>query len=427
MEQKVNRVYAGLWTTLKHYVILMGGRGAGRSTVVSQYFLSKLTAPEYFRGAIMRFVLSDVRNSSFQEILDRAEEQGILENLDVNESLMTISYGANSIHAHGFRKSSAERKSKLKSLANYSEVWIEEADEVPESDFIQMDDSLRTTKAQIKVILTLNSPPKSHWIITRWFNLVKAEVANFYVPEVKSDDVLYIRTSWVDNAKNIAENIKKRYEEYKISKPAHYWNMIKGLVPETVQGKIYSNWVEIDEIPFGARKERTGIDFGWNPDPAAGVDIYYFNGGLILDEIFYQTEMRNSDIGNTLLNLPQKKLVVADNAEPKSIAELQLMGVNVIPCDKGSDSLAYGIGVMQDQPISFTKRSIHLKNEYENYAWKTDKDGEIIAGIPKEGNDHCLDAARYAITSLLPILKRKEMIDTMPRYEDPKERVNPAF
>lgn len=418
-------MYKDIWTTTKHYILLMGGRGAGRSTVVSQYFLSKLTAPEYFRGAIMRFVLSDVRNSCFQEILDRAEEQGILEELSVNESLMTISYGSNSIHAHGFRKSSGERKSKMKSLANYSEVWIEEADEVPENDFIQMDDSLRTTKAQIKVILTLNPPPKTHWILSRWFTLRKAEVPDFYMPECAHDDVLYIRTNWKDNAKNIAENIKKRYEEYKISKPSHYWNMIVGLVPETVQGKIYTNWVEIPSIPFGARKERTGIDFGWNPDPAAGVDVYYYNGGLILDEIFYQTEMRNSDIGNTLLNLPQKKLVIADNAEPKSIAELQLMGINIIPCDKGSDSLSYGIGVLQDQIISYTARSIHLKQEYENYAWKTDKDGEIIAGTPREGNDHCLDAARYAITSLIPILKRQEMIQNTPRYAQ-KPRINQA-
>lgn len=374
----------------------------------------------------MRFVLSDVRNSSFQEILDRAEEQGILENLQVNESLMTISFGANSIHAHGFRKSSEKRKSKLKSLANYSEVWIEEADEVPEADFMQMDDSLRTTKAPIKVILTLNSPPKSHWIIARWYTLKKSEQPDFYIPECKDDDVLFVSSSWIDNAKNIAENIKKRYEQYRTTKPAHYWNMIRGLVPETVQGKIYNNWKEIDEIPFGARKERTGVDFGWDPDPATGVDVWYYNGGYIFDEIFYQTEMRNSDIGNSLLNLPQKKLVVADNAEPKSIAELQLMGVNVIPCDKGADSIAYGIGVIQDQPISFTKRSIHLKNEYENYAWKTDKDGEVMPGVPKGGNDHCLDAVRYAMTSLVPVLQRKEIIDNMPRLVNQSERRNPA-
>lgn len=425
MKQIVNKIYSALWSTLKHYILLMGGRGAGRSTVVSQYFLSKLIAPEYFRGAIMRFVLSDVRNSCFQEILDRAEEQGILDKLKVNESIMTISYGANSIHGHGFRKSSGDRKAKLKSIANYSEVWVEEADEIPENDFIQMDDSLRTTKAPIKVILTLNTPPKNHWIIRRWFTLLQAEIPNFYEPVLHHDDVLYIRTSWKNNAKNIAENIKKRYEEYRVTKPSHYWNMIRGLVPETVEGKIYTNWQEIPAIPFGARKERTGIDFGWDPDPATGIDVWYYNGGYIFDEVFYQTQMRNADIGNTLLNQQKRVLTVGDSAEPKSIAELQLMGINIIPCEKGADSIMYGIGVLQGEAISFTERSIHLKQEYENYAWKQDKDGDLIPGTPKEGNDHCLDAARYAMMSLIPLLKQKEMLEIMPRYTQ-QERKNPA-
>lgn len=426
MNQKASSKYQRLWTTLKHYVLLMGGRGAGRSTVVSQYFLSKLIAPEYFRGAIMRFILSDIRNSSFQEIIDRAEEQGILDKLDVDYGLMTIQYGANSIHAHAFRKSSGDQKAKLKSLANYSEVWIEEADEVPENDFMQLDDSLRTTKAKIKVIFTLNAPPKSHWIIRRWFNLLPSEVPNFYLPECNHEDVLYIRTDWHDNAVNIAESTKKHYEEYQITKPDHYWNMIKGYVPETVHGKIYSGWKEIDEVPHEARLERTGIDFGWNPDPATGIDLYYYNGGYIFDEVFYQTEMRNADIGNRLLTKERKALVVADSAEPKSIAEIQLMGVNIVPCEKGADSITYGIGVIQSERISYTKRSIHLKDEYENYAWKVKKDGDTIAGEPKGGNDHCLDAVRYAMSSLIPVIKRRELVAQMPRIALQTNKANPA-
>lgn len=404
----------------------MGGRGAGRSTVASQYILAKLTSPEYFRCAIMRFVLSDIRNSCFQEILDRAEEQGIRDKLTVNESLMTISYGKNFIHAHAFRKSSGDQKAKLKSLANYNQIWVEEADEVPEADFMQLDDSLRTVKGNINVMLTLNPPAKTHWIIVRWFNLLPSEQPNFYIPECNNEDVLFIKTDWHDNAINLAENTKKRYEEYRTTKPAHYWNMIKGYVPETVQGKIYKGWKEIDEIPHEARKERTGLDFGWNPDPATAVDVYYYNGGYIFDEVFYQTEMRNSDIGNTLINLPVKRLVVADSAEPKSIAEIKLMGVNIMPCEKGKDSIAYGIGVIQSEQISYTKRSIHLKNEYENYAWKVKKDGEVVAGEPKEGNDHCLDAVRYAMTSLIPVIKKKERREMLGQNYASRPRTNIA-
>jgi phage terminase large subunit len=427
MEQVVNEAYAPLFTQKPRYFILMGGRGAGRSTVASQFANAKLVAKEYFRCAIMRYVLGDIRNSIYREITDRAEENGILDKLDVNDSLMTISYGANSINAVGFRKSSGDQKAKLKSLANYNCVIIEEADEIPEADFMQLDDTLRTIKGDITVILLLNPPPKTHWIIRRWFAVLPSGVNDFYIPELKkdADDVIFIRTSYKDNITNLDATTVKRYENYKKSKPSHYYNMIEGLVPETVQGKIYNNWVEIDSIPFGARKERTGVDFGWFPDPATGVDIYYYNGGYIFDEVFYQTEMSNRDIGNFLLNQEQRKLVVADSAEPKSIDEIKGMGVTIVPCEKGADSVMYGIGLIQGEAISYTKRSTHLKAEYENYALKTDRDGEIIPGVPKEGDDHCLDAARYGMTSLVPMIQRRDFADNMPRIER-KVKPNPA-
>ena len=57
------------------YAILMGGRGAGRSTAASQYGVSRLPAREYMRGAIMRAVLSDIRHSIWKETNDRILEQ----------------------------------------------------------------------------------------------------------------------------------------------------------------------------------------------------------------------------------------------------------------------------------------------------------------------------------------------------------------
>jgi hypothetical protein len=54
MEQKVNNAYAAPFGKHPRYFILMGGRGAGRSTVASQYAVAKLIAPDYFRCAIKR-------------------------------------------------------------------------------------------------------------------------------------------------------------------------------------------------------------------------------------------------------------------------------------------------------------------------------------------------------------------------------------
>ena len=162
MEQFVNEEYKPLFTEKPRYFLLMGGRGGGRSTVASQFATAKLTAPEYFRCAIMRLVLGDIRNSIYKEITDRIEEKEIENSLDIADNAMIIKYGANSINAVGFRKSSGEQKSKLKSLASYNCIIIEEADEIPEEDFMQLDDSLRTIKGDIVIILLLNPPPKTH-------------------------------------------------------------------------------------------------------------------------------------------------------------------------------------------------------------------------------------------------------------------------
>lgn len=381
----------------------MGGRGAGRSTVASQFANAKLMSTDYFRCAIMRYVLGDIRNSIYREITDRAEENGILEALHINESTMTIDYGANSINAVGFRKSSSDQKSKLKSLANYNCVIIEEADEIPESDFMQLDDSLRTMKGDIMIILLLNPPPKSHWIINRWFDLLSSGVKDFYIAQLKKDitDTVFIRSSYKDNVLNIAQQSIASYERYKTTKPEHYWNMVMGYVPEVVRGKIYSGWQQIDRVPFEAILERRGLDFGYSVDPTACVDVYRYNGGIILDETMYRKGMLNKDIADTLNQLPNPQcLVIADSAEPKSIDEIKLYGVNMMPAVKGTGSINTGIQFVQQQKISVTKRSVNLWKEYENYAWFEDKDGNTLPK-PKPGGDHAMDAIRYALNSIL--------------------------
>lgn len=400
LKQIVNESFRPLFETKKHYAILMGGRGAGRSTVASQFANARLVAPEYFRCAIMRLVLGDIRNSIYREITDRAEENGIFDTLRVNDGQMIVEYGANTINAVGFKKSSGQQKAKLKSLANYNCVIIEEADEVEEQDFMQLDDSLRTLKGDILVILLLNPPAKDHWIIKRWFTLLPSEVKDFYIPELKSEaiDTLFIHTNWETNKANIAPDVAERYENYRVTKPDHYWNMVKGYVPETVKGKIYSGWQQVDEVPFEARLERYGLDFGYTNDPTAIVAIYYYNGGYILDEIVFAPELSNKQIAD-ILNTQTKALVIADSAEPKSIDEIRRSQITILPASKGPGSVNQGIQYVQAQKISVTKHSENIWNEYNNYAWLVDKDDTTL-NEPKAGYDHAMDAIRYAITSI---------------------------
>ncbi len=404
MIQQVSEIYRPLFTEHPRYFILMGGRGAGRSTVASQFANAKLVAPEYFRCAIMRYILGDIRNSIFREITDRAEENGIDDKLKISD--MNIEYGSNSINAVGFKKSSGDQKSKLKSLASYNCVIIEEADEVPEEDFMQLDDSLRTIKGDITIVLLLNPPAKDHWILKRWFTLEDSEQKGFYTPKLGPDvkDTIAIIADYHTNEKNLAPASIEQYENYKLTKPNHYYNMIKGYVPETVQGLIYPNFQIIDELPVEARLRRRGLDYGYTNDPSAIVDIYEWNNAYIWDEVFYAKGASNKDLADVIKMQPEQVLLIPDSSEPKSNDELSNYGINLTPAQKGAGSVNYGIQHCQEQVIYITRRSVNLIKEKNNYAWMIDKrTGETI-NIPIDMWNHGMDAGRYAMESLRPTL-----------------------
>lgn len=215
----------------------------------------------------------------------------------------------------------------------------------------------------------------------------------------KRDDIEFVTLTYLDNEAlpiEIKESIEKRKENKR-------WWTVYGLGQlGDVEGKIYKDWQIIDEIPHEARLERRGMDFGYTNDPTAIVDIYKYNGGFILDEVCYQKGMSNKQIADLLMAQPLHVMTVADSAEPKSIDEIRLYGVSIIPAVKGKDSVRQGVQYVQDQRISVTKRSINIIKEYRNYMWRTDRDGRIL-NEPEGGLDHSMDALRYAFTSYKPV------------------------
>lgn len=404
---EVHESHLPLWEdTTWRYAFLMGGRGNGRSGTASRYTVSQLLSKEYTRGAVMRAVREDIRMSSWSELIDRINEGEVSDAFDITD--MHIAHGLNSVHAHGFKASSGSLTARLKSLSGYNFIWIEEGEEIGEGEFTTLDDSLRTVKGRIRIIFSLNTPPKNHWIIKRFFDLEPAifegrQIEGFYRPKVKEgmNDILYIPGTFRENLPNLDSKTVERYQAYRQSKPSYYWHMIEGFSPETVTGRIYSNWKMIDEVPHEARLLGYGLDFGFDPDPAAVVAIYYHNGGYILDQKLYQTKLINEHLAITLNALPPAP-VICDSAEPKSIAELDNYGINALPAEKGPDSVNFGIKHVQGLKVSYTKRSKDLYNEYENYAWKINKEGETV-GIPDPScADHLLDAVRYGLVTLIP-------------------------
>jgi phage terminase large subunit len=229
-----------------------------------------------------------------------------------------------------------------------------------------------------------------------WLDWNPSEEFWFYTEMLPNRvDIDFITLTYKDN-EALDEVTIREIESHKNNKA---WWTVYGLGQlGDIETRIYKGWQIIDELPFGARLERYYIDFGYSNDPTAIGAVYYYDGGYVLDEIIYQKGMLNKHIADTINVQPDKALSIADSAEPKSIDEIRLYGVNIIPAIKGAGSITKGIQAVQSKKISVTKRSVNIIKEYRNYVWITDKDGKII-NEPMDLNNHHMDGIRYAINS----------------------------
>ena len=262
-------------------------------------------------------------------------------------------------------------------------LFINEANNIPVETFEQLE--VRT-----KDVIWLDwNPTREFW---------------FYTDYKDKPNVDFLVLTYKDNEaldKNIVESIESRRDN------KNWWKVYgEGQLGE-VEGKIYTNWKLDVDLPHEARLERRGLDFGYAHDPACLVDIYYYNGGYIVDELLFRVGMKNRQIADVILNQPDPNvLTVADSAEPKSIEEMQEYGVNVIGANKGPGSVTQGIQWVQGQQISVTRRSKNIREAYKNYMWKTDRDGNILSE-PDHYMSDAMDAIRYGLSTYRPQPERK--------------------
>ena len=213
----------------------------------------------------------------------------------------------------------------------------------------------------------------------------------------RQKDLDFITLTYLDN-----EALDKiTVDEIESHRNNKAWWQVYGLGQLGVlEGRIYTNWQIVKDIPHEARLERFGIDFGYTNDPTVIVAIYRYNDGFILDEVTYQKGLSNKTIADILLNQP-RALAIGDSAEPKSIDEIKGYGVNIIGATKGSGSVYQGIQYVQNQKISITERSIKTIKAYRNYIFITDKDGKIINDPDDTIHEwsNSMDAIRYGLDS----------------------------
>lgn len=219
-----------------------------------------------------------------------------------------------------------------------------------------------------------------------------------------ASDTTYIILTYLDNealstreVANIESHKPKPGEE-----PSNWW-VVYGLGQiGTLEGNVYSGWELVDEsfIINNGRLVRYGLDFGFSNDESALVAVYEMpDGKLGIVEKLYKKGLLGSQYGDILrkLEIDPNVLIVADSARPEIIAEIQKEEFRCIGADKNPGSVLRGIDRVAQRQIVYCGEN--LKREYLSYAWRKKRSGEIL-DEPEDGNDHLMDAVRYAIDDL---------------------------
>lgn len=164
-----------------------------------------------------------------------------------------------------------------------------------------------------------------------------------------------------------------------------------------LDGLVFPDIETVAAVPEDAELIGYGLDFGFTNDPTALIALYNWRGALVGDQLLYATNLTNPDIAERVLKIEGFDMygeIIADNAEPKSITELQNKGLNVWKSKKGRDSINAGIDILKRYKIYLTERSKQWIDESRRYSWAVDRATGKATNKPVDKFNHAWDAAR---------------------------------
>ena len=162
-----NEKFLPLFFDRHRYLVLMGGGGSGKSIFAGRKILERAVSEPGHRFLVCRKVGKSLRESCFQQLSGQAAEYYADAGVRVMRGDMRIRFrnGSEIIF------SGLDDVEKLKSIYRITGIWIEEASEVSQEDFQQLDIRLRDESPYYKqIILSFNPISATHWLKSYFFD-----------------------------------------------------------------------------------------------------------------------------------------------------------------------------------------------------------------------------------------------------------------
>ena len=382
--------FVPLFKNQSRYQIAWGGAGSGKSHIVARKILYRMLNESDVKHnfLIIRKVDRTIKKSVWTLMKNIISIWGLTKQFHFNQADRTMIYKPTGSQ---FMFSGLDDVEKLKSIEGVTSIWVEEATELLQEDFEQLDLRLRGEFGCLKqIILTFNPISDQHWIKKIFF-------------DDPIDGVFTLKTTYLDNA-FIDDEYKMVMNNKKKSNPRYYgiyalgnWGTAEGLIFNNVTQRLIKPF-EIEGL-----KCYQGLDFGYTNDPTAFNQSYVddINKKIYIYDGFYQKGMSNAQIAAEITRmLAHKHKTVADSSEPKSIDYIKGKGVRMQGALKGADSINTGIDFLLEYEIIVNAHLVEFMTEFDNYAWAIDKKTNKPTNKPIDDFNHFIDGLRYAVECL---------------------------
>lgn len=373
--------------------VFFGGASSGKSFFV----VGQRTVYDLLKGGrnylILRQVARTARHSTFNETRKCIRAWGLAGYFKINKAAMTITC------QNGYQAifGGIDDVEKIKSLTPVkgvlTDIVVEEATETKKDDVKQLMKRLRgLTEHKKRLVLLFNPILKIHWI---WETLFKNRFSdhdktyrdsNLLINHFTYKDNLFLTS---DDRKALRDETDKYfYDVYTLGK----WGVLGDA--------IYTNWSVSDLSGGMFRHIRHGLDFGYASHPSAYVRSSYDGDKktIYILESWYRYGATNPILADELKPEVKDDILVCDSAEPKSIEELNNLGLNAVKAIKGPGSIKFRIQWLKQHHIIIDTKCIEAQNEVQLHHWKKDKWGQSLP-VPADKDNHILDALWYSLES----------------------------
>lgn len=378
--------FVPLFKDKSRYQVAYGGAGGGKSHIVARKLLYRLLQESHAKHNILiiRKVDRTIKKSVWTLVKNIISKWGLYEDFKFNSTDRTMIYKPTGSQ---FMFSGLDDVEKLKSIEGVTSIWIEEATELTQEDFEQLDLRLRGEHNCLKqIILTFNPISEQHWIKKVFFDDP--------IQSVFTHKTTYLDNSFIDDDyKMVMENKKKTNPRYYNIYALGNWGTAEGLIFNNVR----QQFIKLDDIKHLICAQ--GLDFGYTNDPTAFSQSYIDlnNKKIFVYDGFYGHGMSNTDIANMLKKMKaHRHKTVADSSEPKSIDSLVSKDCRVVGAKKGADSINAGVDFLLEYEIIVNAHLSEFMTEFLNYAWAKDKKTNKQLNKPIDEFNHFIDCLRYA-------------------------------